>query len=296
MLLISSWTIDPCNHQIFGPHIQGMDRYEIKSKLDYLVHFLPINYLINTVIPATNNKGKKESARWTDTDLDEMLLFLGLLLAMHVYEIHGPCHLCWSNNDNQLLPSKNFGKIIARCRFEEIPHCLHFSDAENEDQQILDFVAEVNLNFQKFVAPGSFLTVDESMIKSFHHDLKGKIKIIRKQRPARKETKNIFDAFVKTAHRDLPRLLLGEPNLEHGRWVACSTVKDEIKLQACWFKNLKVKDFILTCSTSVPGNPGATRHYGLVNQPQVAESYLKYASSIDIHNHYSNGRCGVEDI
>ena len=205
------------------------------------------------------------------------------------------------------------------------------------------------------------------MIKSFHHYLKGKIKIIRKPRPIGNEIKNMSDALshivmnlelyegkesmaykthvkeygataattlrlmqpyhgsgrclvagswfgsvksavelrkrrlysimiVKTAHRNFPRLLLGEPNLQRGRWVACSTVKDEIKLQACWFEDLKVKDFISTCSTSVPGNLRVTRHHGLVNHPQVAESYLKYAASIDIHNHYCTVSCGVEDI
>ena len=75
--------------------------------------------------------------------------------------------------------------------------------------------------------------------------------------------------LVKTAHHDFPRLLLGGPNLKCGRWVACSTVKDEIKLQACLSKDLKVKDFMSTCSTSVPGNPRATRHQGIVNCPQV---------------------------
>ena len=75
------------------------------------MHFLPMNYLINTVITATNNKGKKENARWTDMDLDKMLHLLGLLLAMQVYKIHGPRRLYWSNNDNDLLPGMNFGKI-----------------------------------------------------------------------------------------------------------------------------------------------------------------------------------------
>lgn len=69
----------------------------------------------------------------------------------------------------------------------------------------------------------------------------------------------------------------------------CSTVKDEIKSQACQLKDLKVKDFILTCSTSVQGNPRATYHHGFVNCPQVGESFLKYAASIDIQNHYHTG-------
>ena len=128
-------------------------------------------------------------------DLDEMLHFLGLSLAMQVYKIHGLHCLYWSNNGNDLLPGMNFGKIIARCRFEEIPHCLHCSNVENEDQQILGFVAEVSLNFKKYIVPGSFLTLDESVIKLFHHELKGRIKIIRKPRPVGNKTKNMSDAL-----------------------------------------------------------------------------------------------------
>lgn len=99
-------------------------------------------------------------------DLDKMLHFLGLLLAMQVYEIHELHCLYWCNNDNDLLPGMNFGKIFARHRFKEILHCLQFSNAENEDQQILDFVLEVNLNFQKSIVLGSFLTPEYDQIIS----------------------------------------------------------------------------------------------------------------------------------
>ena len=46
---------------------------------------------------------------------------------------------------------------------------------------------------------------------------------------------------------------------------------------------------------SIPGEPQKTRHYGLVPCLQVAVDYLKNAESIDIHNHYRTGRCGMED-
>ena len=102
-------------------------------------------------------------------DLDGRLHFLGLLLAIKVYEIRESNNLYWSNNDIDLHPGMNFEEIITRCRFEEILNCFQFSNAENEDQQILDFLSKVNLISQKSVAPGSFLTLDKSMIKSFHH-------------------------------------------------------------------------------------------------------------------------------
>ena len=58
----------------------------------------------------------------------------------------------------------NFEKVIAYKRFERINAFLQLSGAIDADQQVLDFVAAVNDNFQKSVSPGSFLTLDKSMV------------------------------------------------------------------------------------------------------------------------------------
>ena len=34
-----------------------------------------------------------------------------------------------------------------------------------------------------------------------------------------------------------------------------------------------------------PGHPQKTKHHGLVPSSQATETYLKYAASINIHNH-----------
>ena len=182
------------------------------------------------------------------------------------------------------------------------------------------------------------------MIKSYHRNLKGKIKIIRKPSPIRNEIKNMSDAMsqivinlelygaktlclgrimfenmvqqqlqycltqpyhgsgrcivadswfssvksasklvrqglhsimlVKTTHKDFPRQLLGEEPLQCGEWKAYTTNKDGVKLQACRFCNLNVKDFISTCSSVTPGLPRKTKHHGKVAQPKAAEEYL----------------------
>ena len=91
--------------------------------------------------------------------------------------------------------------------------------------------------------------------------------------------------LMKTTHNDFPKDLLGESDLERGEWIACSTEINGAKLQACRFRDLKIKDFISTCSTSIPGQPRKTKHHGLLPCPQVAVEYLKNAASIDIHNH-----------
>ena len=102
--------------------------------------------------------------------------------------------------------------------------------------------------------------------------------------------------LVKAARKDFPRQLLGEGPLQHGEWKAYTADKYGVKLQACRFRDLKVKDFISTCSSAIPGLPRKTKHHGNVVRPKVAEEYLKYAVAVDIHNHYRNGSVGIEDI
>ena len=68
-----------------------------------------------------------------------------------------------------------------------------------------------------------------------------------------------------------------------------------VDLLAVRFRDLKVKQFISTCSTILPDEPRKTKHHGLVPRPQVAENYLKMSAGIDIHNHVRTGSMGLED-
>ena len=67
-------------------------------------------------------------------------------------------------------------------------------------------------------------------------------------------------------------------------------------LQAVRLVDLQTKDFILTCSTAIPGLPRKRKCHGLVQHPQVAEQYLKHAAAIDVHNHFRSGSCALEDV
>ena len=58
----------------------------------------------------------------------------------------------------------NFEKVMACKRFEKINAFLQLSGAIDADQQVLDFVAAVTDNLEKSDSPGSFLTLDESMV------------------------------------------------------------------------------------------------------------------------------------
>ena len=100
--------------------LTGLESNIIKSEIDYLMHFLPMAYIRDIIIPNTNLHAKYQDPKWKDMDLDEFLHVLGLLLAMEVYEIHGLRRLYWSSNINELFPGMNFEKVMACKRFERI--------------------------------------------------------------------------------------------------------------------------------------------------------------------------------
>ena len=125
---------------------------------------------------------------------DEFLHFLGILLSMEVVEMDGPRRLYWCNGDG-IFPGMKYRDIISYSQFEDIMKNLQLLRSDDPNQQLLHFLEATNSQFRKSVVSGSYLTLDESMIKDFHKDWKGKIKIIRKPRPIGHEIKNLCDAM-----------------------------------------------------------------------------------------------------
>ena len=122
--------------------------FEIRSELDFVLHFLPMEYFHNTVIPATNTYAAKSKAlTWKNLDHLEFLHFLGILLSMEVVDIHGPRHLYWAN-ENGLFPSMNYGKVMGHNQFEDIMRYLQFLNDSDPDQQIIEFLHAVNARFR----------------------------------------------------------------------------------------------------------------------------------------------------
>ena len=105
------------------------------------------------------------------------------------------------------------------------------------------------------------------------------------------QTNGLFSILlVKTAYRDYPKHLLRENTLlSHDEWNAVSENIDKVKMMAVFFKDLQVKQFISTYSTSLEGKPRETKHHGKIKCPKVAEQYLQMATGIDIHNHVRTG-------
>ena len=169
--------------------------FKIRSELDFLLHFLLMEYFRNTAIPATNNYAAKSKAlTWNKFDHIEFLHFLGILWSMEVVDLHGPRHL-YSANENGLFQSKSYGKVMSRNRFEDIIRYLQLSNDSDPGQQIIEFLHAVNTIFRNALHPGSYLTLDESMIKSHHRNLNVKIKIIRKPRLSGNKIKNMLDSL-----------------------------------------------------------------------------------------------------
>ena len=71
---------------------------------------------------------------------------------------------------------------------------IQFPFDPGKDNQIMEFLSAVNDNLLQALTPGNIITLDESMIKSYHRNLKGKIKIKRKSRPIGNEIKDLADA------------------------------------------------------------------------------------------------------
>ena len=84
--------------------------------------------------------------------------------------------------------------------------------------------------------------------------------------------------------------------MQRREWVTYSTGTDGVKLLTCHFRDLKIKDFISTISTSIPRKARSTKHHGLVNQPQVVKQYLQAAAAINIHNYNQSGSAALEDV
>ena len=148
-----------------------------------------MSYITHTIILVTNHYAKKNNPKWIDLHVDEFLHILGLLLAMEIYDIHGPGCLHWSESEHTLFSSMKFGEIMSIKKFGNILKYLKLSENEDKEQQLLEFAAAVNDQFQKALAPGSWITLDESIIESFHRNLRDKIKIIQKLKPVGNKVK-----------------------------------------------------------------------------------------------------------
>lgn len=193
------WNIDPIyerGYQPYGPRMNA-EQFTSMSELQMCFQFLPINFFADETLPATNNfAAQATKGNFTPVTLDELLHLFGLIYSMEVQKLPER-RMYWNNSDNGIFKALDYGQVMTRSRFEAILANLQLSKSKDRNQQVLDFIDALNARFQSAVNAGDFLCLDESMIKSFHRDLKGKMKIIRKPRPIGNECKNLCDARSK---------------------------------------------------------------------------------------------------
>ena len=209
------WREDPYTRHHRAPHLY-MESYEIKGELAYFLHFMPMTYLHDTIIPATNATARASISEWEEVNIEQMLQVFGMLLGMGMFRLPER-HMYWHEERNGIFPAMEYGKIMSRKRFEDIIKWLQLSSSPDADQQILDYIAAVNTNTKKAFAAGTYVVLDESMIKSFHRNLKGKMKIIRKPRPIGNEIKNMSDGATNIA--TVLELYEGREIMSQKEWV-----------------------------------------------------------------------------
>ena len=106
--------MDPNEHEPYGPKL-NLQGFEVFDELGYLIRFLPMDYIHNVIIPATNQAGSRRQS-FKDLSLEELMKF----------------------------PNMNSSKYMSHHRFEEILSFLQFSFDPDKDKQIMEFLSAVN--------------------------------------------------------------------------------------------------------------------------------------------------------
>jgi hypothetical protein len=239
---LGGWKVDPRGEKnIPGVHLTNplAERFEDDSFIDYFFIFLPIDYIKEVMLPATNKFAKDNGWEHQPYSYDDFVNFLGLLYMMEVIRL--PERRMYLNTEPTGL---FFGRIMSIHRFERFLNVCQLS--ENEDTVNED---AVNSNLKKVMRAGEVLCVDESMIKAFHKYLNGKMKIIRKPRPIGNKLKTVSDAKTNIVlHMEMhePKEHMAEKDYvaEYGATTACCLRitqhwKGSGRIVVAWFGSVK---------------------------------------------------------
>lgn len=196
------WSVDPRQTDgisgSYGPRLNRLCA-EIADKDAFFFHFFPTKFVKENLIPSTNKFASQHNVNLNLT-YEEFIRFLGLIYSMEIYKLPSR-DMYWWDKPRGIFPALNFGSVMSRSRFNDIIAYLAYSDNEDENLQIIDFVDAVNRCFAQAFVPGDIMCLDESMVKSYHRNLQGKIKIKRKPRPIGNEIKDIADARSKLVYK-----------------------------------------------------------------------------------------------
>ena len=188
----------------------NMENPQLKSPLDFFLHFLPIAAL-RDVATFTDETGSTEEADWRPLLYPEFLRFIAVVFLMSLDTFAYRRFIWMRDPDSSLKQAESIRSLMSRNRFEAILRCLTLSppipniEAERGIGAGRCWVNALNRRFAAAVTAGEHLVVDESMISCLSLQCKFKAKIPRKPIPVGIEFKTVCDGESKI-------LLFMEPN------------------------------------------------------------------------------------
>lgn len=168
------------------------------SPRQFFERFLPVEYIMSTVIPCTNKHARESERTWNNISWMEFMRFIGILTIMtyvHCADIRD----YWSVKEGACGVALSFGKYMSHKRFRDITKYLILSDTNKNDDPFFfarKFHDAFNENLSKAITPGDHLCIDESICQWMGKVDKGPFqqKIPRKPHPIGCEFKTIADA------------------------------------------------------------------------------------------------------
>ena len=96
------WTMDPNVRHAYGPKL-NLDQFEILDELDYFMHFLPMRYIEETILPATTKYAHRFVKNFEPLTMKDFLRYIGIYYSMEVVKL--PEHHMYSSDEvNGIFP------------------------------------------------------------------------------------------------------------------------------------------------------------------------------------------------
>jgi len=131
----------------------------------FFERFLPVDFIISVVIPATNKYARECERGWNDLTWMEFMRFIGILTIM-TYVKCADVNDYWSNKQETAGVSLSFGQYMSHQRFRNIIKYLRLTDVSTNEAPFYfarQFHVAFNDNLVNAVLPGPYLCIDESM-------------------------------------------------------------------------------------------------------------------------------------
>ncbi|CAG8688987.1 4091_t:CDS:2, partial [Gigaspora margarita] len=281
------------------------------SPRQFFEHFLPVEYLMSTVIPSTNKRARECERRWQNLTWMELMRFFGVLTVM-TYVQCADIRDYWSVTQETYSITIGFGKYISLRRFRDIIKYITLTDIPMDNNNpfhlIRKFHNAFNKNLSEAIIPGNFLCIDESMCQwmanLFLH--------LDPVEPPEHSSKKKFSEYLATI---ATMLRLTEPWFNSGRTIIAdswfgSVVSSvtlykhgfysilQLKKRCYWPKNIPhdITDALGSDYGSFVCRTGNLDGVELAfRRPAIFEEFNGYRSAIDILNNLHDNAFSYHD-